>query len=141
MPPLKTTTRSRVACRKSRMRRQTLPRSCQGSDSYPVGVRRIAMLCLLVVLAAPAAARAKEGHDDAQKVDLPAGTARLVEGELHAGEVGERIRFEVVLSQDPGDAALRVALPRDVDVVGGKPELEASTGGRVDLDDAGRAVT
>src|SRR4051812_9054927 len=132
MPPSKTTTRSRVACRKSRMRRQTLPRSCQGSDLYPVGVRRIALALALACLGAPSAARA---------VDLPAGTARLASGELHAGSVGEAIRVDVALDQDPGDSALRVALPAEVDRVGGTPRLTDTANGRVDLDDAGRSVT
>ena len=98
-------------------------------------MRRIALVQLLVVLALPAAASADE------QVTLPAGTARLAGGELHAGSVGEAIHVDVALSQDPGNASLRVGLPSEVDRVGGTPHLSDSAGGRVALDDAGRSVT
>src|SRR4051812_45322362 len=138
MPPSKTTTRSRVACRKSRMRQQTLPRSCQGSDPYPVAVRRIAVLPLLLMFALPAVARAEEKES---KVDLPAGTAELAEGELHAGNVGDKVRVNLELTQDPGDAELRVTLPSRFDRVIGTPQLTDDASGRVDTDTQGRTVT
>src|SRR4051812_10256708 len=91
-----------------------------------------------MALAFPAGALAEDEHS---KVELPAGSAAVQKGELHAGAVGESVRVEVELEDDPGDAALRVSLPIDLARVGGTPRLAESANGRVDLDDAGRTVT
>src|SRR4051794_34560681 len=111
MPPSKTTTRSRVAWRKSRIGPTNLTKVVSRfSGPYPVGVRRAPILLLALALAAPGAASAAV---------LPAGTARIAGGDLQAGAVGERIRVAVELDSDPGGAALQVTLPALVDRVGG----------------------
>src|SRR3954467_10255645 len=96
------------------------------------------MLASLTAFAFPAAALAEEEHS---KVELPAGSAAVQKGELHAGPVGESVRAEVELEDDPGGAALGVWLPPGRARAGGTPQLAEAANGRVDLDDAGRTVT